>query len=328
MATHFHSNVPHCELQSACSSGARHNVTVSIPGVRRHRRMPTSLIAVRRRSRRRCACNYRDRPPGQVLNVVSIPRSRRERRPVNSTCRQAGGFNGRRGVLGGWLGLSYVDGSEGIAGEIVGVSRLIFEMRNLPLESEGTHSRGTLFNGACIGYVIEWARKVISGATVDSSKPRERAARGLAAFGLARQSDLRADGSLARDLRDVWDRALAKAGLQGASVAAGTLNGRQLLRRLPEIIPPGGLCATSIAQPAPQGAAIVYHAVGLMRQHEGMQPGPFLFFDPRFGLYQCDNAADFVRTVQYLDGYIEPAWSFAISACSADPGHAMIAGQV
>ena len=192
------------------------------------------------------------------------------------------------------------------------MSAIVFQSRNPPFAGVQYVASATLFNGAGVGYVIEWARKVFGGLPVESSKPRERVSRELTAVARARQLDRCKKGDSAEDLQDAWEGGLMQVGLQATTLPMDRLNGPQLLRHLCEAIPAGGLCAVSIALPPQQGTAVVYHATALMRQHPDVKPGPLLFFDPRFGLYQCDSAEDFAQTVQYLDAYTEPAWSYAI----------------
>jgi hypothetical protein len=206
------------------------------------------------------------------------------------------------------------------------MSVMVFETRDPPLEDARGGSPVSPFNGAGVGYVIEWARKVVGREPIPSSKPRERASRGLALAAQAQRPDGHASSYAAQALQAVWEKGLAQVGLQATSVSADAQTGPQLLQHLCQVIPPGGLCAISIARPAQPGTPRVYYATALMKPHPqaesgaksgpepGSQPGPgaLLFFDPRFGLYQCDSAEDLAKTVKYLDAYTEPAWAYAI----------------
>jgi hypothetical protein len=202
------------------------------------------------------------------------------------------------------------------------MSVMVFETRDPPLEDGRGDSPVRPFNGAGIGYVIEWARKVVGREPIPSSKPRERASRQIALLAQAQRPDADTNRYSAQDLQGAWERGLAQVGLQATSVSPGARNGPQLLQHLCEVIPTGGLCGLSIARPAQQGAPVLYHAVALMKPYPEAAPEPgseskpqtglLLFFDPRFGLYQCDDAADLAKTVKYLDAYTEPAWAYAI----------------
>lgn len=192
------------------------------------------------------------------------------------------------------------------------MSKQVFASHNPPLPAVLESSEARPINGICVGLICEWARKVLGGTPMSDSKPRERPARDLAAAARLWQVDRWKRGKPAADWQDAWEGGLAQVGLQPTALATGSMNGPQLLGYLCQVIPPGGLCAVSIARPGPPNVPVVYHGVAFMRQHPGMEPGPLLLFDPGFGLYQCDDAADFAKTTEYLTAYTQPAWAYAI----------------
>lgn len=189
----------------------------------------------------------------------------------------------------------------------------IFSSSNPALELAPGAAQELPFQGICIGLVVEWARKVLAGTKMEQSRPRERASRDLARLARSFQVEQLKKQQQAQDLRDAWEGALAAVGLQAIPVVTDAMTGPQLLAHLCQVIPPGALGGVSIASPAQGKTSLAYRSVALMRQHPEVEPGPLLFFDPAFGLYQADNPEDFAATTDYLKVYSAPAWAYAIT---------------